>query len=137
MSVATQNLLQTLRREYAFLQLGGYDRCWHEPWRAPLLFEDSLTCPNPFATSQERDCRNCPLIGFVHKEYRTEPRACRFIPLTELGETVDDLYRCGTMKELHQAFSDWLRRSIRQLEAELESSPLRDPDRGVESGQAA
>ena len=50
------NTVQVLRNELQFVRTGGY----REPlvWRAPLIFEDSPTCP------KER-CSACPDSGCV------------------------------------------------------------------------
>jgi len=39
-----RNLLEVLKSELRFLQKGGYGRLPCAQWRAPLVFEDSLTC---------------------------------------------------------------------------------------------
>jgi hypothetical protein len=107
-----KNTLQVLRNELQFVRKGGY----RAPlvWRAPLIFEDSPTCP------KER-CSACPdsdcvLMSFVPKGCRYEAAPCRHIPLNELGETVDSLYRTGTNKEIEQTLQSWLLKTIRQIE---------------------
>jgi hypothetical protein len=107
-----ESTLQVLKNELQFVQKGGY----RVPlvWRAPLVFEDSPTCP------KER-CSACPdtdcvLMRFVPKERRYEAVPCRHIPLNEFGETVDSLYRTGTSEEIEQTLESWLLETIRQLE---------------------
>jgi len=106
------NTVQVLRNELQFVRTGGY----REPlvWRAPLIFEDSPTCP------KER-CSACPdsgcvLLSFVPKGCRYEASPCRHIPLNELGETVDSLYRTGTIEEIERTLQSWLLNTIRQVE---------------------
>jgi hypothetical protein len=41
---------------------------------------------------------------------------CRFIPLSENGETIDYFYRCGTQLETKEALADWLRSQITRIE---------------------
>jgi hypothetical protein len=48
----------------------------------------------------------------------TQEVPCRFIPLNDLGETVDSLYRTGTQQEMEETLCEWLHREIRRLEAE-------------------
>jgi hypothetical protein len=110
------NTLQVLRNELQFVQKGGY----RAPlvWRAPLIFEDSPTCP-------QKRCSPCPdtecvLMSFVPKEFRSEAVPCRHIPLNETGETLDSLYRTGTNEEIEQTLQSWLLETIRQLEEPAE-----------------
>ena len=118
------NTLQVLRNELQFVRKGGY----RAPlvWRAPLIFEDSPTCP------RER-CSACPdfdcvLMSFVPKGFRYEAAPCRHIPLNELGETVDSLYRTGTNEEIEQTLQGWLRKAIRQLEEPSEPRSFEKAD---------
>ena len=88
-------------------------------WRLPLIFEDSPTCP------KER-CSACPdtgcvLMGFVPKRCRYETVPCRHIPLNEIGETVDSLYRTGTNEEIEQTLQSWLVKTIKRLEQPTQS----------------
>jgi len=110
------NTLQVLRNELRFVQGGGY----RKPlvWRAPLVFEDSPTC----CKEQCSACRDmdCVLMWFVPEECRHEAVPCRHIPLNELGETVDSLYRTGTNEEIEQTLQSWLLETIRQLEETFE-----------------
>ena len=104
--------VQALRNELQFVQKGGY----RAPlvWRSPLIFEDSPTCP-------KEGCSACPdadcvLMSFVPKECRHEPVLCRHIPLNEIGETLDSLYRTGTSEEIEQTLESWLLKTIGQFE---------------------
>ena len=107
-----ENTLHVLRSELEFVQKGGY----RAPlvWRAPLVFEDSPTCP------RER-CSTCPhadcvLMNFVPTKRRQENVPCRHIPLNEVGETLDSLYRTGTNEEIEQTVEGWLLETIEQLQ---------------------
>lgn len=111
-----ENTLDVLKNELRFVQKGGY----RAPlvWRAPLVFEDSPTCPR-------RSCAACPetdcvLMRFVPKECRYKAAPCRHIPLNELGETVDSLYRTGTNEEIEQRLLSWLLETIGKLEETFE-----------------
>ena len=107
-----KNPLQVLRNELQFVRKGGY----RSPlvWRAPLIFEDSPTCPKERCSTCPDS--NCVLMSFVPKECRSEAVPCRHIPLDEIGETVDSLYRTGTNEEIEQTLQGWLLKTIRQLE---------------------
>jgi hypothetical protein len=108
----TESTLQVLKNELQFVLEGGY----RTPlvWRAPLVFEESPTCPKQrFSACADTDC---VLMRFVPKGYRDEPVPCRHVPLNEMGETVDSLYRTGTNEEIEQKLRSWLLVTIRQLE---------------------
>lgn len=115
-----ENTLQVLRNELQFVQKGGY----RAPlvWRAPLVFEDSPSCPKEQCSACPRT--DCVLMRFVPKECRYEAVPCRHIPLNELGETVDSLYRTGTNEEIEQTVQSWLLETIQQLEETCERPRL-------------
>jgi hypothetical protein len=113
---SVESTLQVLKDELQYVQKGGY----RAPlvWRMPLIFEDSPRCP------KER-CSACPdtdcvLMSFVPKECRYEAVPCRHIPLNEIGETLDSLYRTGTNEEIEQTLQSWLVKTIHQLEERSE-----------------
>ena len=113
-----QKLAQVLKSELTFLERGGYRRGPRYPWRPTFIFEDSPTCINFQRGGAERQpCAACPLIDFVPTERRDKRFPCRHINLTEKGETVHSFYEYGTQKELEDALGDWLRKTIRDLEA--------------------
>jgi hypothetical protein len=58
------------------------------------------------------------LAQFVPEEQRSETVPCRFIPLTQDGQTVEDLYRTGNQVEMEQALAAWLRAQIDRIERE-------------------
>jgi hypothetical protein len=41
---------------------------------------------------------------------------CRHIPFNEVGETLETLYRWGTMEDLRLVFRHWLIKTITELE---------------------
>jgi hypothetical protein len=112
----TTAVLDLLRFELKFLEDGGYGRSPRTPWRAPLIFEDSPTCLNFENACRPHPCDECFLIQFVPQEKREETAPCRFVPLTEQGQTIEDLYRSGTQIELEEAMKSWLKREIAKLE---------------------
>lgn len=114
-----QKLAEILRSELTFLEQGGYRRGSRYPWRPNFIFEDSPTCINFGRGGAERQpCTACPLINFVPPERRDARFPCRHIDLTETGDTVHSFYEYGTEEELEAALGDWLRKTIRELQAE-------------------
>ncbi len=112
----SNEILDLLRFELKFLEDGGYGRSPRTPWRPSLVFEDSPTCLNFDDAARARPCGECFLMQFVPKDKQQEGIPCRFIPLTEKGETVDDFYRWGTQIEMEEALKNWLRQEIHQIE---------------------
>ena len=115
-----RDLLDLLKFELKFLEDGGYGRSPHTPWRRPVVFEDSLTCPNFGDPAHTHPCSECLLIEFVPAELKEQISPCRLIPLTPKGETADYFYRCGTQLELEEALAGWLRDQISQIEEQRE-----------------
>jgi hypothetical protein len=113
-----RDLLEVLKFELRFLEDGGYGRSPHTPRRAPLVFEDSLSCLN-FNTQAERTpCDACLLTKFVPPSRAAEQIPCRHIPLNLAGETLASLYESGTQQDIEEAVGDWLRSTIKRLERE-------------------
>jgi hypothetical protein len=111
-----RNLLEVLKFELRFLQKGGYGRSPHAPWRAPLIFEDSLICMNYDARGDRAPCSECLLMQFVPPERQAEKIPCRHIPLDAAGQTLKMLYACGTQQEIEEALEVWLKTTIHRLE---------------------
>lgn len=122
-----QKLLDTLRGELAFIESGGYRKPGHARWRAQFMFEDSPTCLNVNPDTPRRPCGECPLIAFVPEDHRKQSSPCRYIPLNEVGETVDSLYRTGTLEELEGAAVRWLKMSIARLQRETDEAAGKTP----------
>ncbi|HYM76396.1 MAG TPA: hypothetical protein VE377_10505 [Candidatus Dormibacteraeota bacterium] len=113
-----RDILDVLKFELSFLEDGGYGRSPHAPWRAPAVFEDSPICPNFCDPARPHPCESCLLEQFVPEGLRKETVPCRFIPLTQEGQTVDDLYRTGSQVEMETALAVWLRAQIARIERE-------------------
>jgi hypothetical protein len=129
-----RDLLELLKFELKFLEDGGYGRSPHTPWRRPLVFEDSLTCPNFGDPAHTHPCSECLLMEFVPAELKDQVSPCRLIPLTPKGETADYFYRCGTQLELEEALAGWLRDQISQIEEQLERSSKTGPTTASPTG---
>jgi len=113
-----RDILEVLRFELGFLEDGGYGRSPHAPWRAPAIFEDSPICPNFCDPARPHPCETCLLEQFVPEARRAESVPCRFIQLTEQGQTVEDFYRTGSQVEMEEALARWLRVQIDKIEKE-------------------
>jgi len=113
-----RDILEILRFELSFLQDGGYGRSPHNPWRAPAVFEDSPTCPNFCDPAHTLPCENCLLEQFVPEGRKAESVPCRFIPLTQDGKTIEDLYRTSSQSDMEEALAGWLRAQIKKIERE-------------------
>ena len=113
-----RDILDVLKFELNFLLDGGYGRSPRTPWRAPSIFEDSPICPNFCDAARPHPCDSCLLMQFVPEEQRSQEVPCRFIELTQEGQTVEDLYRTGSQAELEGALADWLRAQIKRIERE-------------------
>jgi len=111
-----RDVLDVLRFELSFLEDGGYGRTPHAPWRAPAIFEDSPICPNFCDPARPHPCETCLLVQFVPEARRADPVPCRFIELTEQGQTIEDFYRTGSQVELEEALAGWLRTQIAKIE---------------------
>jgi hypothetical protein len=113
-----QKLVDILKSELTFFERGGYRREARFPWRPNFIFEDSPTCINFRAEERERrPCEECHLINLVPLDRRNRRSPCRYIDLTDSGETVNSFYEHGTEEELERALGNWLRQKIRELEA--------------------
>lgn len=113
-----RDILGILKDELEFIEKGGYGRSVRTPWKPTSALQDSLTCINfgdPFRT---RPCDECRLMDFVAPEHRAEEIPCHFIPLTESGETVEDLELKNNQARLEESLKQWLRKKISELEAE-------------------
>ena len=120
-------LIEALRRELAFIECSGYRRPEHAPWRAQFMFEDSPTCINRDSSQAQKPCGECSLIAFVPDDRRKKPSPCRYIPLNEIGETVDSLYRTGTQEQLEATVVAWLKDTIARLQQENEEASWQTP----------
>ena len=117
MKCESQRTLEVLRHELRYIEQNGYQNALG--WRPQLIFEDSPTCPNFHAFGKPHPCTECALIEFVPQESRSLPDACRYIPLDDAGETLDNLYRWAGESEIETRVMAWLRKTIAQLELQV------------------
>jgi hypothetical protein len=122
MTKDNRDLLDVLKAELNFLEKGGYRNTARVPWRPQFIFQDSPTCLNFDPTQPPRPCADCILIQLVPEDSRSKKIPCRYIPLTERGETIESFYHTGTEEELEAAMRRWLRTTIERLEREKTES---------------
>jgi hypothetical protein len=113
-----RDLLEVLKAELEFLEKGGYRHTARAAWRPHFVFQDTPTCLNFDSTQQPKPCSQCVLMQLVPENLRNKKIPCRYIPLSERGETIDTFYRSGTEEELEAAVAQWLRTTITRLERE-------------------
>lgn len=112
-----RDLLEMLKMELDFIEKGGYGRSVRTPWKETSPFRDSLTCVNYALPEKAHPCDECHLIDFVPAERHNELMPCHFIPLTESGDTVEDLEIEGNQAKMEEALKQWMRRKIAEIEA--------------------
>jgi hypothetical protein len=113
-----RDLVDVLKAELNFLEKGGYRNTARAPWRPQFIFQDSPTCLNFDPTQPSRPCSDCTLMQLVPENHRSKKIPCRYIPLTEQGETIESFYHTGTQQELAAAVRQWLESMITRLERE-------------------
>jgi hypothetical protein len=111
-----KELLHELKFELRFLESGGYDPSVRESRKELTVFRDSPSCLNFAAEKREHPCSECWLIDFVPAAKRGEDIPCHHIPLNEFRETIAGMD--GDREHMAEALKGWLRKEIRQLEAE-------------------
>jgi hypothetical protein len=119
-----REILEILQFELQFLEDGGYGRSPRAPWRPSFAFTDSPTCLNFNDSSRPHSCSQCSLQRFVPDALREQPTPCWSIPVGANGESVEDLYCCGTQPEMEEALKGWLRREIGRLETTMTASAI-------------
>ncbi len=118
-----RDVVGLLKTELDFIEKGGYGRSVRTPWKETSPFRDSLTCVNYALPEKAHPCSECHLIDFVLAEKHDELVPCHFIPLTETGETVEDLDVEGNQTKMEEALKQWMRRKIEEIEAQRAATP--------------
>jgi hypothetical protein len=111
-----RDLLDVLEAELGFLEKGGYGRSPREPWRQPLIFEDSPSCMNYDTKADPGPCSDCILMQLVPPQFRGKQIPCRHIPFNASGETLDSLSLNSNQFEIEEVFGNWLRTIIATLQ---------------------
>ena len=110
-------LLALLKFELSFLEDGGYGRSVRTPWQTTSVFRDSPSCLNFSDPKRPHPCDHCLLMDFVPAEHRSDNVPCHQIVLNDRGDTVDSLYDEASQERLELKLADWLRATIKKLEA--------------------
>jgi hypothetical protein len=118
MSQDDRDSLEVLKSELDFIEKGGYGRSVKTPWQPTSVFQDSPSCLNLGDIERSHPCNECLLIDFVPPEERTEDVPCHHIPLDSTGRTIDELEWKENQRETEDAVKNWLRATIKRLEAE-------------------
>ncbi|HXU38037.1 MAG TPA: hypothetical protein VN937_16870 [Blastocatellia bacterium] len=118
MNQDNRDSLQVLKAELDFIEKGGYGRSVKTPWQPTSVFQDSPSCLNLGDPERAHPCTECPLIDFVPSGERTQEVPCHHIPLDISGRTIDDLEWNENQRETEDAVKDWLRATIKRLEAQ-------------------
>ena len=118
MAADKRDILEVLKFELNFLEQGGYGRSVKTPWKPTHIFQDSLSCLNFNEPERPHPCDECLLHEMVPKESQAEGVPCHFIPLNKEGENVHTMERQYNQAELEEAVRNWLRETIRRIEAE-------------------
>src|ERR1700732_2952934 len=122
-----RDLLDVLKAKLHFLQKGVYRHTARADWRPQFIFQDSPTCLNFDPTQPSKPCSDCILMQLTPEDRRDKKIPCRYIALSENGETIDSFYRTGTQEELEAAVARWLKSTITRLEREKVEG-IRDPE---------
>ena len=130
MSKDKRNLLDVLKKELEFVEIGGYRNPARAAWRPQFMFQDSPTCLNFEPSDHPQLCSDCIISQLLPLEVALRKIPCRYIPLNEQGDTLDLLYRTATGQETEAKFTDWLKSNIARLERETAES-LRVSDQPV------
>jgi hypothetical protein len=118
MSNDKRDILEVLRFELNFLEQGGYGRSVRTPWKPTSIFQDSLSCINFNDPERPHPCSDCLLTDFVPGECQGENVPCHHIPLTNQGQTVENMERTASQVEVEEALRNWLRATIQRIEQE-------------------
>ena len=118
-----RDVVELLKIELDFIEKGGYGRSVRTPWKETSPFRDSLTCVNYALPEKAHPCSECHLIDFVPAEKHDELVPCHFIPLTETGETVEDLEVEGNQTKMEETLKQWMRRKIEEVEIQRAATP--------------
>jgi hypothetical protein len=111
-----RDILEVLKEELDFIDKGGYGRSVRTPWKPKSAFQDSLTCLNYGYPYRAHPCNECHLLDFVSPEHHAAEVPCHFIPLSDAGETIEDLESGDNEAKLERKVRDWLRARIGEIE---------------------
>jgi hypothetical protein len=112
-----RDILELLKEELDFVEMGGYGRSVRTPWLPKSIFQDSLSCLNYGYPYRAHPCQECHLFDFVAPEDRSRMVPCHFIQLDDAGDTIASLESEGNQSKTERILKDWLRQRIHEIEA--------------------
>jgi hypothetical protein len=113
-----RDVVEVLQQELDFMEKGGYGRSVRTPWLPKSIFQDSLSCLNYGYPYRAHPCSDCHLLDFVPPEDRSEMVPCHFIPLTDNGETIEELESERNDSRMEKLVRNWLRVQIDNIQNE-------------------
>jgi len=122
-----RDLLEMLKFELRYLELGGYSRSVREPRREMRAFQDSPTCLNYEDPARTHPCAECMLMEFVPPDQRTKEVPCHHIPLDPQGRTIAELVRSGDEQTWRETVRGWLQQEIARLEQQVRAEDAASP----------
>jgi hypothetical protein len=111
-----RDILELLKEELAFVELGGYGRSVRTPWLPKSAFQDSLICINYADPTHAHPCSECRLTDFVEGEDSSAQVPCHLIALNEQGDTIEDLEAQDNQAKLEATLKQWMRTKIKEIE---------------------
>ena len=118
MAFDRKEMIEKLKFEIEMIEKGRYFPSAREPRRNPEIFCDTITCLNVGLTEKQYPCSSCFLSEFVPPESRDSGGTiCHKIPLNEKGDTIESLQTGDDPYKLQGAVLDWLRKTVKSLEA--------------------
>lgn len=121
MSQDIHEVLQVLRFELNYLEQGGFERD-RVLLGSESPFRGTFACINFGDPMETHACRECRLSQFVPEDKRTEEFPCHYIQLGTSGETIAELIEKKHPERMVSALEQWLRTTIAELEATLDSA---------------
>ena len=124
MPIDKKIMLDALKMEITVIEKGGYYPSVHQPHEDPRIFRDSISCLNVGLADDKKEhpCSSCFLIEFVPEHLQgSNNDPCHKIPLNARGDTVESLSRSSSPEDVQAAVLEWLRATVKKLEAEVAS----------------
>ncbi len=114
--MGNHKLIELLKEELDYVELGGYEHSLRAQWRPPMMLEDSPVCLRFGQPAGKVPCDECHLMALVPADHRDKSAPCRYIPLDSEGQTLNSLYRSAGEKETAGIFRQWLKTTLDRLE---------------------
>jgi len=122
-AIDDRDILEVFKEELEFIEQGGYGRSVRTPWKPTSVFQGSLSCLNHGYPYKAHPCSECLLSDFVPPERMATVVPCHHIPLSDTGETIEDLELEGNQHKLEESVKAWLRARIKEIE-ERRATPI-------------